>query len=266
MRSPFPGMDPYLEGSEWSGIHGQLIAEIARQLAPRLRPRYVARMGKRFIADIDSAEENIAVDVARPAMPAIVYPHVGVADEGSKGPAGTALGLAPPLEVATVMPQLLAQYSVEIRDAAQHRLVTVIEVLSPFNKRSDGFEEYLERRSRYLHSTTHLLEIDLLRTGRRLPMRQALPPMPYFVFLSRSGRRPLTGVWPVSLRDPLPTVPVPLLPGDADVPLDLQQAFSSVYDQLGYDISIDYSQPPEVTLDRENETWADQLLRGAGRR
>ena len=39
MPSPFPGMDPYLEGARWMGVHGQLIAEIARQLAPLLRPR-----------------------------------------------------------------------------------------------------------------------------------------------------------------------------------------------------------------------------------
>ena len=30
MPSPFPGMDPYLEGSAWMGVHTELSVEIAR--------------------------------------------------------------------------------------------------------------------------------------------------------------------------------------------------------------------------------------------
>ncbi len=74
-------------------------------------------------------------------------------------------------------------------------------------------------------------------------LRQPLPPAPYFVLLSRAEARPLTDVWPVELWQPLPTVPVPLLPGDADVPLDLQAALTSVYDGFGYDLAIDYTTP-----------------------
>jgi hypothetical protein len=51
MPSPFPGMDPYLEGSRWLGVHSQLCAEIARQLSPRLRPKYVALTNERFVLD-----------------------------------------------------------------------------------------------------------------------------------------------------------------------------------------------------------------------
>ena len=36
------------------------------------------------------------------------------------------------------------------------------------------------------------------------------------------------------------TVPVPLLPGDPDVPLDLQAALTTVYGIFGYDETIDY--------------------------
>lgn len=41
MPSPFPGMDSYLEGSEWSSLHVELSSEIARQLAGKLRPNYI---------------------------------------------------------------------------------------------------------------------------------------------------------------------------------------------------------------------------------
>ena len=62
------------------------------------------------------------------------------------------------------------QLSVEIRDVAQRRLVTIIEILSPVNKRGHGAQEYLERRIELMQTATHLLEIDLLTAGHRLPL------------------------------------------------------------------------------------------------
>ena len=71
----------------------------------------------------------------------------------------------------------------------------------------------------------------------------------------------MTDAWPISLRDVLPVVPVPLLPGDPDVKLDLQQAFTSMYDVFGYDLDIDYSKPPEVPLRAQESLWAEQIVR-----
>src|SRR5205823_339936 len=136
-----------------------------------------------------------------------------------------------------------------------------IEVLSPTNKHADGYEEYLAKRDRLLLSAVHLLEIDLLRQGERVPMRQRLREDPYFVLLSRAQDRPMTEVWPVPLVGPLPTVPVPLLPGDSDVPLDLQAAFTAVYDAIGYDLAVDYSRPPQVPLAPTDAAWAEQYTR-----
>ena len=97
-------------------------------------------------------------------------------------------------------------------------------------------------------------------------MQEPLPAMPYFVFLSRSEKRPLTDMWPIALNQPLPVVPVPLLPDDADVPLDLQQTFTETYDLLGYDLAIDYSQSPEIPFQGETATWLEEHLRAVGRR
>jgi Protein of unknown function (DUF4058) len=211
MSSPFPGMDPYLEGALWTTVQFTLGSEIVRQLAPHLRPRYLLLPVERF-------------------------------------------GMGAP-EVA-----------MEIRDTAERQLVTAIEILSPTNKREEGREEYLAKRRQILLSTAHLLEIDLLRRGRRVPMEKDLPAAPYFVFLSRAERRPRTEIWPIPLPTPLPVVAVPLLPGNRDVALDLQQALTAAYDLLGLDLAIDYAQPPEIPLPAAAATWATTLLQAAGLR
>ena len=166
--------------------------------------------------------------------------------------------------MATVMPVRVPQVSIEIRDVAHRDLVTAIEVLSPTNKRGEGYQEYLDKRGRILLSPAHLIEIDLLRSGRRVPMQEPLPPAPYFVFVSRAECRPLVEVWPIYLQNRLPAISVPLLPGDADVTCDLQLALTTVYDTLSYDLSIDYTRPPEVPLDGPDAEWAATVLCDAG--
>ena len=96
-------------------------------------------------------------------------------------------------------------------------------------------------------------------------MQKPLPSAPYFIFLSRAEKRPLTEIWPISLKEPLPVVPIPLLPNDADVALDVQQVFTTTYDLLGYDLALDYAQPPEIPLPKEDVAWAETLLRTAAR-
>src|SRR5207244_464686 len=130
---------------------------------------------------------------------------------------GAALVLEPPMRLPTLLTARVPQRSVAILDAAGRRLVAAIELLSPSDKRvGGGREEYLERRENFLAGDVHLIEIDLLRRGTRLPMRGELPPVPYFAFVSRVGERPITGIWPVGIREPLPEIPVPLVPGSAD--------------------------------------------------
>jgi hypothetical protein len=170
------------------------------------------------------------------------------------------------LELATIIPAPIPHVTIEIRDTANRQLVTAIEVLSPTNKRGDGRQEYLAKRRRILLSTAHLLEIDLLRQGQRVPMQKPLPVAPYFIFLSRAERRPMTEIWPISLREPLPVVPVPLLPGDQDAALDVQQVFTTTYDLLGYDLAVDYTQAPEIPLSKVDLVWAETLRRTAGLR
>ena len=251
MPSPFPGMDPYLEGSLWMSVHAQLTAEIARQLAPKLRPKYLALATERLVL-----EEANGVYVAAREM----YPDVSVVDTGRSSRRKADVATAAPVRLATVVPIRVPHVTIEIRETSTRQLVTAIEVLSPTNKRGRGREEYLTKRQRVLLSTAHLIEVDLLRHGQRVPMQHALPEAPYFVILSRAEERPITDVWPIQLEDRLPVVPVPLLAGDADVALGLQQALTNVYDLLGYDLAIDYSRPPEQPLSPSQAASAAQWL------
>ena len=268
MPSPFPGMDPYLEGEMWQEFHDRLANQISVQLMPLLAPKYVALLAKRYVLDrpllgiFDLPTERIFYpDVHIAAHPKVQPAPVLSAVEGVTPSGAGVVVTEPAVELASPVSEEVPLLSVEIRDVAQRRLVTLLEILSPVNKRGEGAREYAERRMELLQTRTHLLEIDLSRQGWRIPLRGELPPAPYYVYLSRMPRRPFTQIWPISLREPLPTVPVPLLPPDPDVPLDLQAAVRACFDLVGYERLLDYSgPPPPPELDEEDATWVAEIL------
>ena len=259
MPSPFPGMDPYLEGQLlWHDVHQRLAGQISRQIAPHLSPRYVARLETRFVSSTPD-EQTVSV----------LYPDVDVASTHLREratvayeplPVNVAAVMPPlPLVLRVAVPERIRLVTVEIRDVAQNRLVTSIEILSPVNKQGAGLKEYRDKREMALLAEAHLLEIDLLRRGTRPPVLIGLPQSDYFVFLTRAERRDLVETWPISVRDTLPAVPLPLLPGDDDAVLDLGHALRAIYDEARYDLSIDYSQPPVPPLAEDDAEWAQTL-------
>src|SRR5437588_8414823 len=257
MSKPFPGMDPYLEGDRWTTVHTDLCGEIARQLAPKLRPKYVALSTRRVVlAPPDESEMNGAHR----------FPDVGVLlSRPAAVSSGSAVATAP-LILNANLPEPIPQISVTIRDVAQRRLVACIEVLSPTNKRGPGREEYAAKRFELLSGPAHFLEIDLLRGGVRFPTTESLGDVPYFVFLSRADDRKRVVVWPIALAQPLPEVSIPLLPGDPDVQLNLQQALNTIYDIFGYNELLDYTQPPSGVLSDAERVWVEECLCRTGRR
>jgi hypothetical protein len=149
----------------------------------------------------------------------------------------------------------------EIRDRQRRQLVTVIELLSPANKKpGDNRGQYLAKRHRIRQSTAHLVEIDLLRGGLRPPMEE-MPKCDYYALVSRYEDRPRAGVWPIQLRDPLPRIPVPLRAPDTDVFLDLQDMLHRIYDAAGFRKYI-YDTPPDPPLGPQDTAWANQFLPG----
>ncbi|HEX5272107.1 MAG TPA: DUF4058 family protein [Gemmataceae bacterium] len=257
MPNPFPGMDPYLEGDLWTSVHTDLCVQIAHQLAPRLRPKYIALSTRRVVLATPEGEE--------PRNGARI-PDVGVLSHQEPPNVAPGAVATAPLILSAALPEAVPHVSVQIRDIARRRLITCIEVLSPTNKYGTGRDEYEAKRLEVLSGGAHLFEIDLLRAGARFPTNDPLPPVPYFVFISRAGSPSKVAVWPILLEQPLPTIPVPLLPDDPDVPLDLQAALSAEYDVIGYDELVDYTQPPLGPLTPAQAAWIEERLRSAGRR
>jgi hypothetical protein len=179
--------------------------------------------------------------------------------------AGTAIHMITPaaLSIPVMLPVDVQLTNVEIRDTASNQLVTSIEVLSPVNKHEPGLTQYRLKRQRLYQAGVHLIELDLIRRGIRPVAHHRLPDVPYFVTLTRAHAGK-TDVWPLALRDALPTIPIPLRPPDDDVTLDLAAALTAVYDEAAYDLSIDYRQdPPPPALSEADRTWASELLRGS---
>jgi hypothetical protein len=137
---------------------------------------------------------------------------------------------------------------IEIYHRPDRSLVTAIEVLSPTNKAGQGYWDYRARRRKLIRQDVHLVELDLLIRGRRLPMRQALPPADFYTFVSRAARRPKCDVYAWSLRQPLPKIPIPLLAPDPDVILDIPALFAYSYERGRYSRALDYTAPLDLPL------------------
>lgn len=265
MPSPFPGMDPYLEDPpRWGGVHAGLIAQISFYLNAVLPPRYAADIGER-------------VWVVRPERS--VYPDVAVVEsrpgEVLRAPAAeqTVLAADPPWVIVVEEAEVRETFVDVVLIGDPASVVTTIEVLSPTNKSagSQGRELYLRKQREILESQTHLLEIDLLRSGTYTiaAPRASLggrSPWQYLACLHRAGSRGRFEVWATSLRDRLPRIAVPLLGEDPDVVLDLQEVFSRMYDQGPYRRRIEYAKEPPVPLAPSDAEFAHDLLVARGLR
>lgn len=139
-------------------------------------------------------------------------------------------------------------------------LVTVTELLSPSNKSGGGRSMYLAKRNALIHQDVNLVELDLLRCGRRLPLGRALPAGDYFALVARAARRPQCDVYARTLRHALPTIPIPLRAPDADIPLDLAALVAETYQRGRYARSLNYADSPVGVLGPEELQWVRAQL------
>lgn len=160
------------------------------------------------------------------------------------------------------LPEEVRESYLEIRERQTGTVVTTLEILSPKHKRSrDGRDAYLWKRQRVLASLTHLVEIDLLRSGTPMPIQGAVQKTDYRILISRGDRRPIAQLYPFNLQESIPVFQLPLKAGDMEPLVDLNTILDGVYERAGFDLRVDYTQPPQPALSQEDATWADVLLR-----
>jgi hypothetical protein len=262
MNSPFPGMDPYLE-SHWRDVHHRLVMYSSDAIQSSLPGDLRARVEERVFVEspLGGGRE------AYPDVRVVEYPR-------GRGPAplrSGGAGIAEPLVLHVPVEEISEGYIQIIEAGSGNRVVTVIEFLSVTNKRpGQGQELYLLKQQELMSSTTSLVEIDLLRAGKRVLMAgpHDIPPShrtTYQACVRRGWKPGRVEVYRLPLREPLPAIRIPLRETDDDAILDLQALIDQCYRNGRYD-DLDYAAEPEPPLDPEDAAWADGLLREQGMR
>lgn len=251
MPSPFPGMNPFLEQrSVWHDFHERFCPAAAEALAQQVRPDFFIRIDEHVYIHELSAEERHFLGRG----------DVTVHQAGQLQHTSSVATVEAPSRVRLPAVDIEQVSFLEICDRYEQKVVTVIELLSPSNKRpGPDREQYIAKRSELLRNYVNFVELDLLRGGPRMPMDH-LEDCDYYALVSRWPERPDAGVWPIRLRDPLPTIPIPLDASHPDAKLNLQQVLHRVYDAAGYEDYI-YRGEPDPPLSSDDVTWAGQLVK-----
>ena len=253
MRSPFPGMDPYLEGEYWRGFHNMISVAISQQINPQIVPKYIA------VVEVHSSVEEVNISTIRKTYPDVsIYP---LKEEDKRKQQTQTATLEAPIRRTVLIDQPYELRSVNIYRTENKELVTAIEVLSPANKRGRDLRQYRRKRDRILNSATHLIEIDLLRGGTRPGNELDGIETDYLFLVNRASRQDIrhSDIWTASIAETLPTIPIPLADGDADAQLDCQQAFERVYEENYFYLTLDYDAPvPAPQLRPETADWWQQ--------
>ncbi|MGQ0600176.1 MAG: DUF4058 family protein [Anaerolineales bacterium] len=249
MRSPFPGMDPYLENPAlWPDVHNSLIAAVRETLAPKLAPRYYIGLERR---------------VYRLAPDDLIFvgrPDASVLSERTLREAAPPYESPGVIEVTVPMTDEVEESFLEVRTAAQGEVVTVLELLSPINKLGAGRQEYLHKRDHIFKTRTHLVEIDLLRAGQPMPVIPPAAPSDYRILISRSAQRPRAQLYTFSVRQPIPDFPLPLLADDVEPNVELNTILHELYERVRFDLTLDYAQPATPPLSEADAEWARTLI------
>ncbi len=256
MPSPFPGMNPYLEDAFiWREVHNRLIVALANDLGARLRPKYYAAIETRTYLE----DESDGVLVGIPD--AIVFASTSQGQTATATLATVEIPQPQPQRVQLAEPIAVKERFLEVRMVKTHEVITVIEVLSPKNKRGDGRISYLKKRQAIVESQTHLVEIDLLRAFQPMPVSGVRGVWDYRILVSDAAQRPQAELYGFNLRDRIPSFSLPLKPEDSPLMVDLQPLLHTVYEQGNFDLRIDYTQPvPEPPLSEGDRLWVHQCI------
>lgn len=265
MPSPFPGMNPYLEQPEiWSQVHKWLTILIAQTLNPQLRPKYRVAIEERVYET--KGDESLLVGIPDDV---VVQSSQATQTTDKTNSANIAVATPPvkPVKVTLPMTETVREWYLEVRNVETGEVITVIEIISPKNKRSgEGRIKYESKREKILDSLIHLVEIDLLRQGKPMPMKGQEIQSHYRIVVSRSSERPKADLYAFNLQQELPSFPLPLQPEDTEPVINLQELLHRLYDQGSYDLVIDYAGAPIPPRSTADAAWVDKVLHEQGLR
>jgi hypothetical protein len=267
MPSPFPGMDPFIElPAFFPGFHDDMVTYLKAALQDRLPERYYAVGSDRLWVEVTERyiEPDVQVRRSERDGPAVeTQVSTAVAEPRTK-----------PIVVTVPHDERREPFlEIFIREADRERLVTTIEILSLSNKThgEHGRELYRRKQREVLDSKVHLVEIDLLRGGehttavRRDRLLRKAAPFDYHISIHRFDNLEDYFIYPILLEERLPEIAIPLLPGDTDVPVDLQPVFDRCYETGRYGRRIRYAElalnPP---LSAQRADWVRGLVRQRG--
>jgi len=265
LRSPFPGMDPFLEiNPRWQVFHGWFVRKLAEQHQPRARELGCWIGVERAVYQQEPSGELVLVGEPD------VLTGLDASAFAATAPSRPFSASTEPHAVHEVVldPDQMHRYKQEylvVREIDQfQRVLAVVEMLSFANKEGTYVSKYREKRSKFLTSQAHFMEIDFLRAGDNpsRAMFPELPPTPYFVLVARkTGLGRNEEGYALRLQEPLPTVDLPLGPPRPDLPLDLAAAFGSAYDLSARPGWIRYAEEPVPgpPLSAQDQAWVQQI-------
>lgn len=264
MPCPFPGMAPYLESNaRWPGFHHAFLTYVRDAIQPALPPNYFTALERRVYFEPASGWGRGAARV-----PDLKLHRTGPAIR--RGGKSAVLEVGPRAEDVDLDPIEYREAYLSIREATQGELVTSYELLGPSNKRpGEGREAYLRKQNELVVAGVNQVEVDLLR-GRWhtiLPGEEKLArllPVHCLASIYRVSDPRRCQVLGWTVRDRCPTIPVPLAPGDPEIPLDLQAVFTKTYERGVFDRVIRYDREPNPPLAAEDAGWAASLITRAG--
>jgi Protein of unknown function (DUF4058) len=256
MSSPFPGMNPYLEHPElWTEVHSRLIVAMSDAIFPHLRPKYRVAVEKRVYQMTDGNSVLVGI-------PDVTIGRYLTTKDKELSNIAVASPLANPITVNIPIPEEVQESYLEVREVGTGEVVTVIELLSPKNKRpGEGRKAYDTKRQRVFGSSTHLVEIDLLRGGEPMPIVGSQIKSDYRILVSRSESRPQAELYPFNLQEQIPAFVLPLRKGDTEPLVDLQILIHDIYDRAGFDLAIDYTRETVPPLEEDDIIWTNELLK-----
>jgi len=254
MQNLFPGIDPFIEASgRWPDFHVTFMGAWREAIADRLPSDYDVRLEEQLsILDYEEHREQ-------KRLPDIAVVQTDAARLAGMVDGGAIATLEPELNRIVIQEEVRQAY-IQLFHEPEHRLVAVLELLSPTNKAGEGRSQYLAKRHLVLLSEAHLVELDLLVDGKQLPLDKPARKGHFRAVISRSGQRPDCNVYSWNLDQRMPQLPIPLIAPDPDISVDLAGVLATTYQRGRYAKTIKYQSPLDLPLSDEYQAWVKERI------